>query len=343
MEGMLPEVLQRASLILQNNVNVFSLHGKIGGKFNTYTNVMRDQLADVRKFQNAWFDGLMRKYSAYKYFNTGASVWEIVQLVKDDVCLQYILLYIERNFYKHYEERIRQKPSEQLWELWFGSVLLHGLLISPAKMQDGSWRVDHSEIRKAPYQYWTIGHVFSVGGVTDANSNGIIPIRDLQELWNYYTYMIEATSKSKYEIGICQRYLDYLSHSTNLLDEPFFIPELRFAGKETYHQYRLDFTILNPHTMDYVGYEFSPTSTHMHVSGADKSVKEYNEQVRIQWEKEIGKRNAYFNAFGITTVTFTDSHLTNLDRCFGEMASVLSHRNEKSKDYTNIVQQLRQV
>ena len=338
-----PVVLQRASEILQESVGIQSLHGKIGGKFNTYTNVMRDQFADVRRFQDAWFAGLWEKYQTYQRYNTGASVWDIVQLVKDDVCLQYILLFIERNFYSHYEERVRLKPDEQLWELWFGDKLVHCLLIAPARLPNGSWRVDHSEIRRAPYQYWTIGHVFSVGGVIDVKSNGIIPITNLQELWNYYTYMIQATTKSPYETGICQRYLDYLSHSSNLLDEPFLIPELRYAGKASKHLYRLDFTILNPHTMEYIGFELSPSSTHMHLQGAGQTLTAYNAQIQQSWEHEMAKRNQYFQTFDITTVTFTDSQLQDLDKCFAEMANYLSRRIQQPQAFSATIEQLRRV
>lgn len=344
LEKIRPTVLQRATELLQYNVTVQSLHGKIGGKFNKFTNVMQDQYPNIRRFQNAWFDGLQAECNRFRgYNNYEAAIWDIVLLVKDELCLQYILLFIERNFYLHYEERVRQKPNEEHWELWFGSTLLHGLLIAPARLPDKSWRVDHSEIRKVPYQYWTIGHVFSVGGVIDAKSNGIIPIRDLSDLWNYYTYMIQASSKSPYEVEICKRYLDYLGHSANLKDEPFLIPELRYAGKSTQHLYRLDFTILNPHTMDYVGFELSPTSTHMHVSGKDQQLTVYNQQIAQQWEKEIAKRNDYYKTFGITTVTFTDNHLTDLDKCFSVMAQVLSRRNNLPQDYTITVQQLRQI
>lgn len=343
MEGMRSEVLNRASELLGGKVDVYSLHGKIGGKFNTYTNVMQDQFPNCRKFQDSWFEGLYANYNHYKKYNTGASVWDIVQLVKDDLCLQYILLFIERNFYKYYEERVRQKPEESLWELWFGGNLLHGLLIAPAPLPDGSWRVDHSEIRKVPYQYWTIGHVLHVGGIIDAKSNKIIPIRDLNELENYYTFMIQAQSKSQYEIEICKRYVDYLTQSNDFLDEPFLIPELRYAGKASHHQYRLDFTILNPHTMDYVGFELSPTSTHMHVSGASQTLTVYNDQVRTQWEKEIDKRNEYFRSYGITTVTFTDSHLKDIDKCFSVMAEVLSRRAPSPQDYNNTIQLLRSI
>lgn len=341
LKDMLPEVLYRASEILHTQVDVYSLHGKIGGKFNTYTNVMQDQFPDYKIFQNAWFQGLMDSYATFKQYNTGASVWDIVQLVRDDVCLHYIKLFIERNFYKHYEERVRQKPGEQLWELWFGSSLLHGLLIAPVKQLDGSWRVDHSEIRKASYQYWTIGHVFYVGGIIDVKSNNIIPITNLKELWNYYTFFIQASSKSQYEVEICKRYLDYLDHSPNVYDEPFLIPELRFAGKASRHLYRLDFTILNPHTMDYVGYELSPTSTHMHVTGAGQTLSAYNDQIRQQWENEIGKRNAYFHTYGITTITFTDSQLQNMESSFAKMAEYLSKRAALPQDSSISIQQLR--
>ena len=74
--------------------------------------------------------------------------------------------------------------------------------------------------------------------------------------------------------------------------EPFLIPELRYAGLEAKHKYRLDFTILNPHMMTFVGFEISPASTHMAVKGIKKKIqKSVNAELKAKWERETVKLN----------------------------------------------------
>lgn len=91
--------------------------------------------------------------------------------------------------------------------------------------------------------------------------------------------------------------------------------------------------MLNPYTFRFVGFELSPASTHMSVSGIkDKKQIEVNEELKTKWEKEMHKRNEYLGRYGITLVTFTDSDLKNIDTCFATIRSVLSERAERVGD-----------
>jgi hypothetical protein len=54
-----------------------------------------------------------------------------------------------------------------------------------------------------------------------------------------------------------------------------------------------------------------------------------NADLAKKWGREMSKRNRYFSRFGISTVTFTDSHLTSLDLCFADIEQHLSARPEK--------------
>ena len=101
---------------------------------------------------------------------------------------------------------------------------------------------------------------------------------------------------------------------------------MRYDGLINEHIHRLDFTILNSHTMEYVGIEISPTSTHLKVKKLKEEDEKINNALKKQWEKEVSKRNDYFKKFGITTITFTDSHLTDIDKCFEEVKQKLSAR-----------------
>jgi hypothetical protein len=81
--------------------------------------------------------------------------------------------------------------------------------------------------------------------------------------------------------------------------------------------------------MEMIGFEFSPHSTHMAVSKIKyKKQFEVNEELSHKWNKEMSKRNKYFSNFGITTLTFTDIDLTDIEKCFLNMKKYLSNRPE---------------
>ena len=121
--------------------------------------------------------------------------------------------------------------------------------------------------------------------------------------------------------------MDYLKESDDVTAEPFLIPELRYAGRDREHKYRLDFAICNPYTFEFIGFELSPASTHMAIAKMkDKTQTKVNEELSQKWEKECDKRNEYFNQYGITTITFADSDLQDMDACFEKMKYYLQKR-----------------
>lgn len=48
---------------------------------------------------------------------------------------------------------------------------------------------------------------------------------------------------------------------------PLLIPELRYGGINKKHEYRLDFTVINPFNMGKVSFELSPWCTHGELKG----------------------------------------------------------------------------
>jgi hypothetical protein len=54
----------------------------------------------------------------------------------------------------------------------------------------------------------------------------------------------------------------------------------------------------------------------------------------------MAKRNQYFQEFGITTVTFTDDDLKDIDACFSKIEACLSERPD---DETSIDEQLEAI
>lgn len=333
-------VLARASQLLGEDVSVGSLHGKIGGKNNIYTNVADDYFPDVKTFQSRWAQGMLDEYRKSTY---PCAVWDIILLYQDDLVREYILLYQERNYYSHIEERQRQKPDRNLWEVWFGDQIVWGLFIAPALLPDGSWRVDHSEIRRAQYEFWTIGHIASVGGFINAQTNQLYRLNSPDDFLNFYQNIVFSLSRSQYEKAICERYISYLQHSANPLAEPFLIPELRYEGKDKQHRYRLDFTILNPYTFEYTGFELSPSSTHMHVEKvAGKTQTAMNKELSEQWQRECSKRREYYSRYGINTITFADKDLKDIDSCFAVIVEHLQKRRVK-RHLSNIIDEIKQI
>lgn len=343
LKKLLPDVLERSGKILNSPItSVASLHGKIGGKNNDYANVADMRFHDCREFQCYWAMGMSDTYRKSMY---DCAVWDVLKLYKDDVCREYILLFQERNFYRHYMERIRTKPENQFWEIWFGGNLNLGLFIAPARLPDGRWRIDHSEIRKVSYQYWTIGHILSVGGVINPMNNyDMYPMRNLADIEIFYQNIITSLSNSQYEREICQRYVSYLKQSSDFMNEPFLIPEFHYEGAGKRCKYRMDFTVLNPHTFEFVSFELSPSSSHFHIDKTKyKTQKELNTDISTIWKYEFDKRNRYLSKFGMSCYTFTDEQLQNPDECFNVIATYLRRRGTNIPSYDDVVNYIHSI
>ncbi len=329
------EVLNRATKILGTEQNLNKFHGFIAHKSPNYVDIVRGQFSNPEDFFARWIAGLVRsvqqrdeenrsKYGvAYK--NSGDH--NMVRLLDDQLLMSYIERFLERTFYRQLAARKRAKPHESLWSVWFGSnPMVWGLLIAPTHRQ-GRWINDESEIRRAPYMYWTVGHVLHEG-LIDPQSNHVYGFKDVGELLQFYRSVLKRVSYSIYEKQIVDRYEDYLKQSSDPLGEPLLVPEFRYDGDVTKHTYRLDYSVFNSHVMEFVGFELSPVSTHMQVTGtADRSQKDINLELAKNWEKEIGKRNVYFQKYDVPVVTFTDSHLQDIDACFSRIAEALAARS----------------
>lgn len=334
LKGLRETALNRASSILNKPINIHSLSGIIGGKNNRYVDSVRTQFSDFDDFFSRWLKGLInevkeKKKQAYthSYFK-GTSAYRVSRLIDDPYLFKYTRLFLERNFYRNYLARIRDKPTDELWSLWFGdNKMTWGLILAPV-YRNGNWTNDVSEIRRANYHYWTIGHILETG-LIDPESTQKTTFHNIDQLLTFYRSVLKRVSNSTYEKEIADRYIDYINKSNDPHSEPFLIPELRYAGLNSKHKYRLDYTILNSYTMSYTGFELSPHSTHMKISGSDKTLKKHNEELLEKWEAEMDKRNNYFSSFGISTVTFTDRKLKNLQKCFDEMELLLSARPDE--------------
>lgn len=80
-------------------------------------------------------------------------------------------------------------------------------MIEPV-LRNGSWTNDRSEIRKANYNYWTIGHIMATG-LIDSRSEQPHKFKEPENFLEFYSELIKKTSKSPYEKEICDRYINY--------------------------------------------------------------------------------------------------------------------------------------
>lgn len=333
---MLPEVLHKFSKEKGRECSIHSLHGTIGGKNNIFVDSIHTQFSDPNDFKAKWLEGFIDQYG-------GTSYSPLKNLLKDKTFRNYTLTFLERNFYRNILARTRVKPNQSLWSIWFGSgKFVWGLIIAPTKRGE-IWTNDVSEVRRANYHYWTVGHVLATG-LIDPENNEHYKFNSLEDLLSFYRNILKRISNSQYEKQIFDLYVEYLNNSADPFSEPFLIPELRYAGLQNNHEYRLDFTILNPHTMEMIGFELSPNSTHMAVTKIkEKKQFEVNAELSEKWEKEMEKRNSYFNSFGITTITFTDANLADISECFEQMKKYLSKRNSKKTSVEEQISKIEQL
>lgn len=335
LEEMREEALNRFFWIVGRESTLQQMHAHVGRNNNTFVDSVRMQFHSPEDFIARWLNGLTQQVMERKdaiarrrRFGDRKRTEEIIpEMLQDQFLHNYIHLFLERNFYRNFEARVRAKPDQNLWQVWFGAgKLVWGLLISPAH-RFGEWTNDKSQMRRENYAYWTVEHVLETGLIAPESEKPVM-FSDVEAFLTFYQTVLARVSNSQYEQAISDRYLAYIRENENPGTVPLLIPELRYAGKEVKHLYRLDFSALNPYTMKMVGFEISPASSHMSIAGSTKKTqKVLNEELSVKWCKEADKRNAYFEKFGITTITFTDKDLADIDQCWEDIRQALEERS----------------
>jgi hypothetical protein len=346
LHNILPVVKSNVQSITKEDFSLLSFHAQMGSRNNLYIDGVRTKFMDSEDFIAQWLCGLVKNVG--RQINEGTfgkgqykgADYYLIQYLKNLSIREYIFTFLARNFYRNFKERVRNKPDENLWSLWFGNGnLVWGLVIEPV-LRNGCWTNDKSEMRRASYNYWTIGHIISTGFI-DPTSDSPIKFTNPKDFLAFYKSVIVRTSNSQYEKEIADKYIEYLKNSDSLNQEPFLIPEFRYAGREVKHVYRLDYTILNPYTMKMTGFEISPASTHISLERIkDKTQKSLNIELSQQWSKEMNKRNSYFSKYGISTVTFTDTDLDDVKQCFQTIEIFLRERTDTPNTLHNSISEL---
>lgn len=330
------KVMAKAGYKAFGNVEIASFHGVIGGKNNEYVDAIRQVFLSPEQFISEWKSGALAaaaERDAYELKTYGkryqnSAVHDIVRMLKDPLIAPYIDIFLERNFYKQHHARVRAKPEDALWEIWFGPKNQeYGLFITP-RYRDDKWENDVSHIRRAGFEYWTIGHVLTSGFVIPGKPK-IHTVGSVADLFNLYQNVFVRSAGSVHAEGFASAYEAFVLKQKDPHSIPFLIPEFRYEGATGPHKHRLDFTLLSASRNLKIGIELSPWSTHGRVKNKKKLMAKGGEtaveEQRIkQWEADTQKRNAYFQKFGITTLTFTNSDLADIANAFKGIVTYLS-------------------
>jgi hypothetical protein len=148
---------------------------------------------------------------------------------------------------------------------------------------------------------------------------------DVDAYLDFFENVLVRHSGSKYQIAIAERYAAFVRASADPMAVPLLIPELRYAGLSAKHEYRLDFCIIDPFTLNKFGFELSPASTHAAVSGAKhKTQKQINAEIAAAFDKEMKKHKDFFRHRGIFTMIYTDADLADIDAVFEDIKKYLT-------------------
>ncbi len=302
--------------------NEASLNAFIGHKAEYFLDLKNEVIRSPEEYVSKWLQGLT------KQLEDGAqgAILKMHDYLVDPQkpnFRKYCELFLRRSFLKHYDELSKKRPREDEANYWFGlNDAQHGLFVTPRFNSNNEWENDKSEIRAFNKVYWSIGHVLETG-LCFQGENRIYNFPDLDSYLNFFYNQVRLT-KSSYQLEIASKYIEFVKASPHPEKVPLLIPEMRFNSEKRDHEHRLDFLIINPYTMDKIGFEISPWSSHGRLSGKDKTLKELNADALGNFEKEVNKMKKYYKKFNIYTVIFTDSDLEDIDKVFNEMKKYLS-------------------
>lgn len=316
LRALLPQVLKETGVASEA-----SLNAKIGGKAGEFIDLKHEVITSPEQYAGLWLEGLENHRSISGYPNSFDELYDLLEGSK--AAQKYLLLFLTRSYFNHYDELVRTRPGVNEAEWWIGqNNANYGLLVKP-RFKNGAWENDQSEIRHFKPRYWSIGHVLESGLVLPGQ-NKFQRFTSIDDYLDFFENVLVRHSGSKYQIAIAARYAAFVRTATDPLAVPLLIPELRYAGLAAKHLYRLDFCIIDPFTLNKYGFELSPASSHAAISGAKhKTQKEINAEIAAAFDKEMKKHKDFFLHLGIFTMIFTDADLVNIDEVFAKIAKYL--------------------
>lgn len=316
LRALLPQVLKETGVPDES-----SLNAKIGGKSGEFIDLKNEIITSGEQYAQCWLEGFAEHRSDTAYRTTYDDLYDLLNGSK--AAQQYLMLFLKRSFLNHHDELVRNRPEKAESEWWIGQNNAHyGLLITP-RFHKGMWENDKSEIRHFKPRYWSIGHVLATGLVVPGKEK-VVEFPDLDSYLTFFEDVLVRHSGSKYQIDIAARYSAFVRAAADPLTVPLLIPELRYAGLDAKHKYRLDFCIIDPFSLVKVGFELSPASSHAAVTGTKgKKQKEINAEIAAAFDKEMKKHKDFFRHRGIFTMIYTDADLKDMDAVFADIAKYL--------------------
>ncbi|WP_133011047.1 topoisomerase [Marinomonas flavescens] len=303
-----------------------SLNAKIGSKTDDFFDLKHEVIHSHDEFTIKWLSGLKQAIEA----GAGESYEWIQSSAKDSAPFKkYLILFLKRSYLKRFDELSKNRPKVEESEIWIGQQNAnYGLLVTP-RFNGDQWENDNSEIRAFKHGYWTIGHVLETGLVIPGQDE-IVEFKDIEQYLVFYKNVLVRNSGSPYEYEIAGLYCDFVRQSANPLSIPLMIPEYRYLGLEPKHRYRLDFMITNPFTLNKVGFEISPWSTHGYLRKIKgMTQKKVNEIAADNFSKEMKKHRAYFNKHNVYTLIYADEALADCNQIFqNDIVPLLSPERE---------------
>ncbi|WP_271606207.1 MULTISPECIES: hypothetical protein [unclassified Bradyrhizobium] len=298
-----------------------SLNAKIGGKADEFIDLKNEVITSPLHYVTLYLDSFEGHLSTTGWKTAYDELYETSQA--SDAAQEYLMLFLERSYLKHYEEYSKKTASVGEAEVWMGQNNAdYGLLVTP-RFENGDWENDKSEIRHFKPGYWTVGHAMETGLVIPGK-NKKRTFTDVDDLLDFLEDIIVRHSGSKCQVDIAARYSAFVRGSADPLNVPLLIPELRFEGRAKARKYRLDFCIIDGSTMQKTGFELSPWASHgMLTATKGKLQKDINAEASANFDKEMAKHKAYFKKHGIFASMFTDADLEDLDNVWAYIADFL--------------------
>lgn len=305
-----------------------SLHARYGGKHAQFIDIKHAVIHTPEHFVALWLKGYMyylRQLEATKgmYAKSSSYYQNFVAMQQHPELWTYIEVFLKRTFLRFYDSLARTRPTVERSTIWIGqNNASYGLLVTP-RFAHGNWENDKSEIRHFPKDYWTIGHVLKTGLVIPFKDEKI-QFANVDAYLTFFEHVLVRNSGSPHEGRIAQRYTNFVRSAQNPEKVPLLIPEFRYAGIAGNHVHRLDFCVIDPFTMNRVGFELSPWSTHGELTKIKGlSQKAVNEIAQGNFEAEMKKLKAYFKEHEIYALIYTDTDLQNPDSVFADIARFL--------------------
>ena len=307
---LLPDVLKEVELDSEQ-----SLNATIGSKNDEFFDLKHEVILSQEQFVTRWLEQL-KKSALEDGVYSHAWIWK--RLKAHPKFREYTILFLKRSYLKHFDELSKNRPRVEDAEIWIGQQNAnYDLLVSP-RFKDGAWENDKSEIRAFRKPYWTIGHLMETG-LAIPGKNRRFTFNDIDQYLLFFQDTLVRNSGSKYEYEIAEHYSEFVKNHEDPESVPLLIPEFRYAGLAAKHVYRLDFMIINPYTLDKVGFELSPWSTHGYLAKTSGlTQKKINELAADNFAKEMRKHRSYFKEHDVFCLIFTDDSLADTKKLFKE-------------------------